>query len=89
MYEMLIGESERFMLVFFFYLDCYGSPTCEQNAADVVCVYRIPTLLLRDSSGDVQEGDELEGNTDFPTRGSHFREGKRSYSQVRFALLVL
>lgn len=55
----------------------------------MVCVCRLPTLLLRDSSGDVQEGDELAGNADFSPRSSHFREGKGSYSQVQFAPLAL
>lgn len=53
-----------------------------------VCVSRLPTLLLRDSSGDVQEGDELAGNADFPPGSSHFREGKGSNSQVQVALLA-
>lgn len=39
-------------------------------------VVRLPSLLLGDASGDVPEGDELEGNPHLPARGPHLREGQ-------------
>lgn len=59
----------------------------EDGASPILCVCarRLPPLLFRDSSGDIQEGDELARDIDFPPRSSHFREGKRSYTQVQFA----
>lgn len=43
----------------------------------LLALLRLPTLLLRDAAGDVQEGDELEGNPRLPARSPHLREGQR------------
>lgn len=40
-------------------------------------MFRLPPLLLWDAAGDVQEGDELEGNARLPTWSPHLREGQR------------
>ncbi|CAF91884.1 unnamed protein product, partial [Tetraodon nigroviridis] len=39
--------------------------------------HRLPTVLLRDATGDLQEGDELEGDPGLPARSPHLREGQR------------
>lgn len=37
-------------------------------------LFRLSTFLLGDATGDVQESDELEGNTSLSSRGPNFRE---------------
>lgn len=40
-------------------------------------LFRLPTLLLRDATGDLQEGDELEGDPCLPAWSPHLWEGQR------------
>ena len=42
----------------------------------------LAAVLLRDPAGDVQEGDELEGEPGVPTGGTHLRGGSRHHPQV-------
>lgn len=49
-------------------------------------LHRLPSVLLRDTAGDLQEGDELEGDTGVPTGGAHLREGQGPHTQVGFSL---
>lgn len=43
---------------------------------------RIPSLLFRDASRNVQESDELERDSNIPTWSSNLWESQRSYSKV-------
>lgn len=44
--------------------------------------YRLPTFLFWDPSRDIQEGDELERNSDFPSRSSYLWESQGSDFEV-------
>lgn len=45
-------------------------------------VCRLPSILLGDTTGDLQEGDELEGDPHLPPRGPHLRKGQGPHPQV-------
>ncbi|CAF87627.1 unnamed protein product, partial [Tetraodon nigroviridis] len=44
---------------------------------------RLPAVLLRDASGNLQESDELARNADLPPRSAYIGEGQGPYSQAR------
>lgn len=44
--------------------------------------HRLPSVLLRDTSGDVQESDELARDADLSSRSAYLREGQRPHPQV-------
>lgn len=76
MYEMLIGETDSsqahgLIIAASFLFNTF-----------ILALFRLPTILLRDATGDLQEGDELEGNPRLPTRGPHLREGQRPNIKV-------
>lgn len=48
----------------------------------LVTVCRLPSVLLRDASGDVQESDELERDANLSTRSAYIREGQRPHPQA-------
>lgn len=62
-----------------------GNSTTSQIAVDIynnpsefsLTLFRLSTLLLWDATGDIQEGNELEGNPGLPTWSPHLREGQR------------
>lgn len=56
MYEMLIGETPSKLLMGIIAASVYYSGLFP----------RLPTVLLRDAAGNLQEGDELEGNPGLP-----------------------
>lgn len=47
-------------------------------------LHRLPSVLLRDAAGDLQEGDELEGDAGVPARGAHLGKGQGPHTQVGF-----
>lgn len=47
-----------------------------------MALFRLPSVLLGDAPGDVQEGDELEGDPGLPTGGPHLGEGQRPDLEV-------
>ncbi len=51
--------------------------------------FRLPSILLRDTSGNVQESDELAGNFDISTWGPNFRKGQGSDPQVKHSPSLL
>lgn len=48
-------------------------------------LHRLPSVLLGDAAGNLQEGDELEGDAGVPARGAHLREGQGPHTQVGFS----
>lgn len=83
MYEMLIGETDSGqahggIIAASFFLNTI-----------ILAFSRLPTILLRDATGDLQEGDELEGNPRLPTRSPHLREGQRPNIKVHKDALLL
>lgn len=60
MYEMLIGETDSGQA------DGVFIPASFFLNAIFLPLFRLPTILLRDTTGDLQEGDELEGNPRLP-----------------------
>ena len=61
MYEMLIGETDS--------SQANGAIIAALSFLNIVilALFRLPTILLRDTAGDLQKGDELEGNPCLPT----------------------
>ena len=83
MYEMLIGKavSSLFTLRLMWLKGTVGDSA-------VLPVCRLPPLLLRDASGDVQESDELERDANFSSRSAYIREGQRSDPQARTPVFI-
>lgn len=50
---------------------------------DLLAVCRLPSVLLRDAPGDVQESDELARDAHLPSRSAYIREGQRPHPQAR------
>lgn len=47
-----------------------------------ICLYRVSTFLLRNTTRDLQESYELERNVGISSRGAHFRKSKGFNSKV-------
>lgn len=83
MYEMLIGK------------DWYGTVQCallwlfvDVNAVAFLFSCRLPSILLRDASRNIQKSDELARNADLSSRSAYIGEGQRPYSQARTHLAL-
>ena len=75
MYEMLIGNDRE---------TWWNSIRVQVwiRSSGVLSVSRLPSVLLRDASGDVQKSDELARNAYFPSRSADIREGQRPHPQA-------
>lgn len=59
---------------------CYGRGRVWAKRCPVC---RLPSVLLGDASGDLQEGDELARDAHLPSRSANIGEGQRPHPQAR------
>lgn len=80
MYEMLIGNFSGNESYSPFEVIIRWAFIISDSCFFVLC--RLSSILLRDSTRDVQKSDELERDTRLSSRGAYIREGQRPHSQA-------